>query len=152
MLRRDLIAVDFAAAEFSVGGVEVETVFSGDQREGLGGVGAEFVGSAGFAGIVAGGYQAAGEHGIGLLEAADVIALPTVERERDAGELFEGVFCIDAEVGVAFAGEVVGFLEVVLTEGRHGVWWGGVCGEDMWFRVGLSRGESAWRLAQSGKR
>ncbi len=141
----DLVAIDFAAAEFPVGGMQVEAVFTGDQRERPGGIRAEFVRAAGLAGVVAGGHQSAGEGGVRLLEAADVIALPAVQRQGDAGELLEDVFRIDAEVGIAFAGEVIGFLDVVLAEGRHGVWWGDVCGDDRGDGVTLSRAGSAER-------
>ena len=43
----------------------------------------------------------------GVFETADVVALPAVQGNRDAGELGHGGFGIDAEFGVSGLGEFV---------------------------------------------
>jgi hypothetical protein len=86
MFGADFVAIDFFAAEFAVEGVEVEAVFAGDEGERHFEVGAEFVRGAGLAGVVAGHGDAAAEAFAGVFKAADVVALPAVERDRDAGQ------------------------------------------------------------------
>jgi hypothetical protein len=97
------------AAVFEVEGVEVEAVLAGNEGENFFEVRAQFVRRAGAAGVVAGhGEAAARIAGGGGFEAADIVALPAVDRDRGAGEGLEGFFGVDAEGGVGFAGEVVG--------------------------------------------
>ena len=79
MARLNFVTVNSLAPELAVEGVQVEPVCAGNERERLGGVGSEFVGRARFAGIIAGGDDAAGERPAEILEAAHVIALPAVE-------------------------------------------------------------------------
>ena len=55
-------------------------------------------------GIVAGDGEAAAERFAGGFEAADVVALPAVERDRNLREPLEGRVGVDAERGVALAG------------------------------------------------
>ena len=111
MLRLDLVAIDAAAAELAVEGVQVEAVLAGDQREGLVQVGAKFLGRAGLAGIVARDREAAAEFFARVLEAADVVALPAVERDRNRGEPLDGRVGVDAEFGVTFFRGRVGRLD-----------------------------------------
>ncbi len=59
MRQRDLVPLHPLAAVFQVNGVQAESVLAGDEAESLGGVGAEFVGVAGAAGVVAGGENPA---------------------------------------------------------------------------------------------
>ena len=80
---------------------------AGDEGVGLVEVCAEFVGVAGFAGVVSGGGDAAAEGGGGF-EAGDVVALPAVEGDGDGGECGEGFVGVYAEGGVLFFGEGVG--------------------------------------------
>ena len=61
VFKGDGIAVDFFAGEFAINGVEVDAVFAGDERKGFFEIGAEFVGGAGLAGVIAGGGDAAAE-------------------------------------------------------------------------------------------
>ena len=108
MLRLDFVAVHFLAAELAVKRVQVQTMLAGDEGERPVEVGAEFVGRAGFAGIISRGHNAAGERAAEILEAADVVALPAVERDGDFGELLEDGVGVDPEGGIAFAGKLVG--------------------------------------------
>ncbi len=132
----DLVAVDFFSGEFAVEGVEVEAVFTGDEGEGFVEVGAEFVGCACFAGVVAGDGDAAGE-GLGSgLEAAYIIALPAVEGDGDFGQFLHGEFGIDSEFGVAVFGVLV-----IRGGGFGGFWHTGFVNEGVDLAVGeeLSR-------------
>ena len=107
MLGLDFVAIDFFAAELAVEGVEVQAVLAGNEGERLVEVGAEFVRGAGLAGVVAGHRDAAAEAFAGVFEAADVVALPAVEGDRDSGEFRHGGLGIDAEFGVAGLGEFI---------------------------------------------
>ena len=79
----DGVAIDLAPAELAVDGVQVQPVLAGQQAVGEVQVGPQLGRRAGLAGVVAGGDQPAAEGaGVGL-EAADVVALPAVERDRD---------------------------------------------------------------------
>jgi hypothetical protein len=79
MLRLDFVAVHLLAAELAVEGVEIEPVRAGNERQRLLGVGAEFLGRAGLAGIIAGGHDAAGERAAEIFKTAHVVALPAVQ-------------------------------------------------------------------------
>jgi len=119
MFRADLVAVDFFSAELAIDRVEAETVLSGDEGEGLGGVRAELVRRAGLARVVAGGEDAAGQRAPGVLEASDVIALPAVKGDRDPGEAAEGLAGVHPDSGVSFLGVLVGLLELGIAAGRN---------------------------------
>src|SRR5438128_890576 len=64
----EAVALDRAAAGFGVDGVQVEAVPARDERERLGGVGAQFVGGAGLAGVVARDCESAADFLAGVLE------------------------------------------------------------------------------------
>ncbi len=84
VLRLDGVAVDGPAAELAVHGVEVDPVSAGDESEGLLEVGPELLDRTRLAGVGSRHLEAAaGQAGILLFEAADVIPLPAVERQRD---------------------------------------------------------------------
>ena len=85
---------------------------SRDQRQRLGRVSAQFVGGAGFSGIVAGRGDASAQRVGRRLEAADVVALPAMERYGNPGELRERDFGVDAEITVAGGGQAVGCVQV----------------------------------------
>jgi hypothetical protein len=92
--------------------VEVETVGAGDECGGLLEVGAQLIGRAGAARVVAGDCEAAAHCGAGVFKAAHVIALPAVDGDGDGGEFPDGGFDVDAVLGVALAGEAVGGFEL----------------------------------------
>ena len=119
VLRVDGVAVDALAAEVAVEGVQVEAMASGDQREGLFGVGAELLGRARLARIVAGRGQPAAELHPELLEPADVIPLPAVQRDGDLRQPGECRIGIDAVLGVPFPGVVVGPVQRIMCHQQH---------------------------------
>jgi hypothetical protein len=88
--------------------VQVESVATGDQRKCLLGVGPQLVGRSRLAGIVPGRRQSAAQSGPQLLEPANVVTLPAVQRDRDAGERSERLLDVDSVLGVAVPGGVVG--------------------------------------------
>src|ERR1700733_1937083 len=57
MFRCDFIAVHFFATELSVKSVQVETMFSRNEGKGLFQIGPQFIGGAGFAGVISRGVQ-----------------------------------------------------------------------------------------------
>ncbi len=63
---------------------------------------AQLVRRAGLAGIVAGDRQAAADRLAGVLEPADVVALPAMQRDRDRGKPAQGRIDIHAPIGVLF--------------------------------------------------
>ena len=96
VLGLERIALDLAAAGLGVAGVEVQAVRAGQERQRLVQVGPQLVGRAGLAGIVAGDRQAAAELLARVLETADVVPLPAVQRDRDRREPRQGRIDIDA--------------------------------------------------------
>ena len=82
-------------------------MLAGDQREGLDRVAAKFVGRAGLAGIIARDGQSAAELLAGVFEAADVVALPAMQRNGHGGQSLQGGFGIDAQRGIALFGGLV---------------------------------------------
>lgn len=89
--------------------MEIEAVFARNERERLVEIGAELGDRTGFAGVVAGGLNAAsGEAGIRFFKASHIVALPAMEGDRNGFEVLEGFFGIDSEISVLFAGGCVG--------------------------------------------
>ena len=83
VLGLERVALDLPAAGLGVAGVEVQAMRAGQERQRLVQVGPQLVGRAGLAGIMAGDRQAAAQLLARVLETADVVALPAVERDRD---------------------------------------------------------------------
>jgi hypothetical protein len=111
VLRGERVAVHAPAAGLGVAGVEVEAVPAGNERQRLLEVGAQFIGRAGLARVIAGDGQPAAGRGAGVFKAADVVALPAVNRDGDAGEGLECGVGVHTGLGVAFAGEAVGAFD-----------------------------------------
>jgi len=65
-------------------------------------VGAQFLGSAGLAGMISGDGQTTAEFSAGLFKSADIIALPAVERNGNPGELAEGAPDVHTQFIVPF--------------------------------------------------
>ena len=104
VLGLDGVAVDGLAAEFAVHGVEIDPVAPRDEGEGLLEVGPELVDRPGPARIAARDLQAAAvEARARALEAADVVALPAVDGERDRLQAGQRFFRVDAPLGVLVA-------------------------------------------------
>src|SRR5207247_4235268 len=95
------IALDGPAAGLGVDGVQIDTMFTWQEAQSLVEISAQLLGVAGLAGIVAGGLDAATGQALVVLEAADVVALPAVQRQRDGAEDFEGAVRADAEASIA---------------------------------------------------
>ena len=110
MFRFNFVAIHLPAAKLSVASVQVEAMSAGNQRERLRRVRAEFIWCAGLPGIIPRGHNATGQRATTILEAAHVIALPAVQRNRYAGKLLEDGVGVDSEGGVAFASQFVGLL------------------------------------------
>ena len=79
MFGADFVAIHLLAAEIAVERVQIETVFAGNQRQRLLGIGAEFLRRARLAGIIAGGDESAAECPAEIFKAAHVVALPAVQ-------------------------------------------------------------------------
>ena len=77
--RLEGVALDLLSPGLGIAGMEVEPVSAGNQSQSLVHVGSELVGRTGPARIVAGNRQAPAQLGAGVLEAADIIALPAVQ-------------------------------------------------------------------------
>ena len=82
MLRTNRIPLDRPAAELAVEGVEVEPMRSGDEGERLCGVGAELVGGSRLPRIIPRRRQAAAQPAVRILEPADIVSLPALQRDR----------------------------------------------------------------------
>ena len=77
-------------------------MLAGNERERVIEIGAKFIGGAGLAGVVAGDGEAAAEFVTRVLETADVVALPAVQRNGDGLQPLERAFGVDAQRGIAF--------------------------------------------------
>jgi len=73
----------------------------------------QFIGGARLAGVVAGDGQPAAQFLAGVLEAADIIPLPAVDRNGDLRQLFQGFVRIHTHLGIPFFGELVGLFDVL---------------------------------------
>ncbi len=120
VLGAELVALDLLAARLGVDRVQVQAVRAGDERVGLVEVRAQLVGVARLARIVARGRDPAGELAAGVLEAADVVALPAVQADLGCGQGGQGRLGVDAEGGVALAGQGVGVRDLALARGCEG--------------------------------
>ena len=119
MFGLESVALDLPAAGLGIAGVEVQAMRAGQERQRLVQVGPELVGRAGLAGIMAGDRQAAAELLAGVLESADVVALPAVQRDRDGREPCQGRIDIDAPFRVLLLRAGEGALHVAAGRG-HG--------------------------------
>jgi len=93
--------------------MKVEAVAAGNDRKGLLEVRSQLVGCAGLAGVVAGNGKPAAEFLAGVLEATDIIALPAMDGNRDAGKLLECFVGVHAQGGIAFLGEAIGLFDLL---------------------------------------
>ena len=109
MCDRIFVAVDSLSVEIRIAGVQVETVFPGNERKRLVKVLPELRDRAGFPRIVPCGLNAAArEAGIGFLKAPDIIALPAVQRSGNRLQCCECGFRVHAEGGILLDGGGVG--------------------------------------------
>ena len=107
----DLRAVDRAAAELAVNGVQVQPMGPRDEGESPVEILAELGRRAGFAGMVPRHLQAAaGERTPPLFESAHVVPLPAMNRERDFLQGFEGLLGVHALPGIGFFGRLEAFF------------------------------------------
>lgn len=101
MLRTEFVAIDPLAAGLGVAGMQVQAMLPGNEREHLLDIAAKFIGRAGLAGIVAGDGQAAAEFLSHVLKAANVVPLPTVQRNGNIRQLRHRLFGIHTQFGIA---------------------------------------------------
>ena len=101
VLRSYLVTIHGLLAELSVERVQVEPMAPGNQRERLVRVCAEFVGRTRLSRVVARRGQAAGQAGLLVLKADDVVALPAVKGDGNRSYSCERGLDIDAELGIA---------------------------------------------------
>lgn len=78
ILDANLIAIDAAAAELAVTGVQTQSMRTGNEHDRLIQVGAELVGRADLVGIIAGDSQSAAEFRTGIFDPIDIVLLPAV--------------------------------------------------------------------------
>ena len=114
---REMAVFDLVAVRRLVGihveGVQVQPVLARDLGIGKFQIGAQLVGGAGAAGVIAGGLDAAaGTAGLAL-EADHVVALPAMHRDRDRPERGHRRFGVDAPIGKHLARDLIGFAHLV---------------------------------------
>ena len=86
---------------------------AGNDGKGLFEVRPQFIRCAGLAGVVAGDGQSAAQLLAGVLEAADIVALPAMDGNWDAGKLLECFVGVHAQGGIAFFGEAIGLFDLL---------------------------------------
>ena len=94
---------------------------AGNQGEGLVHVGPKLVGRAGPSRIVAGDRQAPADILAGILEAADIVALPAVQRDRNLGQTLEGPVHVHAEGRIPFLRQREGLFHVLERRGHDAI-------------------------------
>jgi hypothetical protein len=103
MGRGDVIALHFFAVEIGVAGVQIQTVPTGQKREGLFNVLPQFTEGPRLAGIISRGLDApATQRGTGCFKTADIITLPAMKREGNGGEPLQYGLRVDAKTSVGF--------------------------------------------------
>ena len=102
MFGLQLVAVGpISVVKHGVAGVEVHFLRAGAEFEHHIDVIHQLLRGAGTAGIVAGGLNAAGKGLVGVgVKAADIVALPAVERDGNGLQLFDSSIGVDAQCGV----------------------------------------------------
>ena len=103
VLGLQLVAVDRLAIEDGVDGVKIDLLFAGDQLQSDLQIGHQLFGSAGLAGIVAGGLDTAGEGAAQVFKTDNVIALPAMHTDGDVLQNVQRFFGIDTEFFILFA-------------------------------------------------
>src|SRR5580658_5372095 len=84
----DLVAIHFLATKFAVECVQIQAMLARDERECLVDVGTEFVWRAGFAGMIARDGESVAECAANIFKAANVIALPALQRDGNSRKKF----------------------------------------------------------------
>ena len=101
MFGQNGVAFDELAAEIAVNRVQVEPVRSRNQAQRGVEVSAEFLGGAGFAGIIAGRLNASAAQGRRrMFESADIIALPAMQGNWECFKRFQGRVSVHAQCGI----------------------------------------------------
>ena len=104
----DLIAVGgFRAVQ--IAGMQVQAMLAGDIAKGEIQIGAQFIGGARAAGVVAGGLNAAARRAGFPFEPAHVIALPAMDGDCDARQGAKCGFGIDTPFGKGIFCQIIGF-------------------------------------------
>lgn len=101
----DLVAIHFPAPKLAIHRVKVDAMLARDEGKGLLQVGPQFIRRACLAGIVARDRKSTAQRAAKILESADVVSLPAVERNWNLGKSLKGVIHIHAQSGVAFTGK-----------------------------------------------
>jgi hypothetical protein len=110
--RLDVVAINLFPPKLAVDRVKVESMPAGNQRQSFGRIGAQLVGSAGFARLIARCDDAATQLASTLLKAAYVIALPTLQRDWDFGELLEDSVGVYAERRIALLSQPIRLFDI----------------------------------------
>ena len=103
-----LVAVHELTAEVAINLVEVQAVVASEQALGEGHVRTYLFYVAGASRIIARGLNAAAQ-GFVALETHHIVGLPAVQADRGLLQLCDGLVGIDAEGGIALAGDFIGF-------------------------------------------
>jgi len=116
-----LVAVNELASEVAIDLVEVQAVVAGEQALGEADVGSHFLDVAGASGVVARCLYASAE-GFVALETHHVVSLPAMQADGCLFEQFDGFVGVNADGGIAFFGNLVGFTdEFFFHRGNYGL-------------------------------
>ncbi len=103
MSRFHFVTVNLPALEIAIYFMQVQTVFTGDQRSRFQDIGTNFVDRAGTSRIVARHLDSARQRTSLVLETAHVVRLPTMHRKRNLLQFVHCIPCIHTDSCIAFS-------------------------------------------------
>ena len=112
MARLNLVAVHLLAGIIQVICMNVDLGSTRNQVEGFREVGAQFFQSAGTAGIIAGGLNAAGQRIAVPFKAEHIVALPAMQRDGSLVAKLDGLVGVYPDCRIGFAGQFIGFFNI----------------------------------------
>src|SRR6478672_5995667 len=114
MLRIDGITRHALATEVAVGGVQVEAVRAGDQRQRFSRILPEFVSGSSLAGIVPRRRKTAADLRRRRLEPTHIVSLPAMNGDRNRRQCFQSRVSVNSKIRILLPREVVGRLHLLV--------------------------------------
>jgi len=112
LLNVKFVPVDSFFRRLGIAGVQIEPVPAWDKRKNLLEIVAQFQRCPSFAGVAARDGEPATKGLLGIFIAADIVALPAMNRDGDPGKFVQSRFRIHAQFGVALLCQAIVLLQL----------------------------------------